>query len=66
MAKFVKMVKEGQTIDVSPLTVKSHEKAGWKLVEPMSDAQLEESKLEASKAAAASGSKKTSAPKPSQ
>jgi hypothetical protein len=48
MAKFIKMVKDGKTIDVSPLTVESHKKAGWKLVEEMSPQQLEEAKLAAS------------------
>lgn len=35
MAKtnFVTMKKDGETIDVSPLTVKAHEDIGWKVVD---------------------------------
>lgn len=32
--KKVKMTKEGETIEVSPLVVEDHKGLGWKVVEP--------------------------------
>ncbi len=31
--KFVKMTKEGETIDVHPSVVEDHKRLGWKIVE---------------------------------
>ncbi len=47
--KFVKMIKEGETIEVSPLVVEDHKKLGWKVVEEAKTQSEEEKKAEAKK-----------------
>ncbi|MCI0552561.1 MAG: hypothetical protein L0287_16545 [Anaerolineae bacterium] len=32
--KFIKMTKDGETIEVSPLVVEDHKRLGWKEVTP--------------------------------
>jgi hypothetical protein len=39
--QFVKMTKDGETIEVSPLVVKDHERLGWKVVEAMVKTETE-------------------------
>lgn len=34
MSKFIKMTKEGETIEVHPSVVEDHKRLGWKVVEP--------------------------------
>ena len=38
MDRLITMEKDGETIDVSPLTVKAHEEIGWKVAEGKSPA----------------------------
>lgn len=39
MSEFVKMTKDGETIEVSPLTVENHKLLGWVVVEEAEAAQ---------------------------
>ena len=42
--QFVKMTKDGETIQVSPLVVEDHKSLGWKVVEePKTEAEKESS-----------------------
>ena len=45
--KFVKITKDGETIEVSPLVVEDHKRLGWKVVE---ESQAEKPKAEKPKA----------------
>jgi len=47
MDQFVKMTKEGETIEVSPLVVEDHKKLGWKVVEEKTDGSEQKATVEA-------------------
>lgn len=44
--KFVKMEKDGQTIDVNPSVVEDHKRLGWKVVEVPAEKPEKEKKPE--------------------
>lgn len=56
--KFVKMTKDGETIEVSPLVVEDHKSLGWKVVEEKAETETEEDKAAKKKAAAEAKAKK--------
>ena len=41
MSEFIKMTKDGETIEVSPLVVEDHKHLGWKVVEETAKAEVE-------------------------
>jgi hypothetical protein len=42
--KFVKVTKDGETIEVSPLVVEDHKRLGWKVVEEAKAEDADEEK----------------------
>ena len=59
MAKtFVKMTKDGETIEVSPLVVENHKQLGWKVVEAKAETKAEPAEAKAAEKKAAAEAKK--------
>jgi hypothetical protein len=50
---FVKMTKDGETIEVSPLVVENHKQLGWKVVEAKAEVNAEAKAAEKKAAAEA-------------
>jgi predicted fused transcriptional regulator/phosphomethylpyrimidine kinase len=50
--KFVKMTKDGETIEVHPSVVEDHKHLGWKVVEVQAKTETAEAKAAEKKAAA--------------